>query len=318
MANRINRYAIPNRVKALLLAGALLLPTSAHASGTVQMKVDEKSQMTVRVTVNKREGNAVIDTAATYAMIDRDMLNDQNSIPLSAPVEILGIGGRAMFPTAEIGPVTVGEFDFGKMPAAVSNVTADIGNRSIIPASAFKARVIDFDFLRKRIDFYDRSPEPEDGYVTTRLKYENIDGLPFVKVKLNGKTGRALIDTGSDATYVNMAFAINAKATLNAEKTRTLFGADNTGVKVQVFSAKRFKMGDHKTKNFDILVADPPLFAELGMSDEPVMVMGLDMLKNFRLQIDREKQYVYLGKRGARGSKRHFKVTPFSGRVRRH
>ena len=285
--------------------------------GVIKMTVDENDQMTINVQVNDKEGLAVLDTAATYALIDAAMLTDGNSQPRDEQVEILGVTGRRLFPTTQIGPVMTGEIDLNSMPAAINSQTRFPGHKTILPANAFRSRVIDFDFLKNQIELYDRRPKAARGSVLSKISYREIDGLPFIEVRLNGKTGLALIDTGSDATYINSAFAQLAGARLQQDRTIRLFGADAGGTSVSVMSAKRLQLGKHQMRDFLILSADPPMFEHLGLADQPIMVLGLDTLRNFRVQIDRQRKQIILARpEDPYEGQRRFRVQPFSSRIR--
>jgi len=285
--------------------------------GVIKMTIDDNDQMTINIRVNDQEGPAVLDTAATYALIDANMLTEVNSQPRDEQVEILGLSGRRLFPTTQIGPVMTGEIDLNSMPAAINSQTRFPGHKTILPASAFKSRVIDFDFPENRIELYDRRPKAARGSVLSKINYREIDGLPFIEVKLNGKIGLALIDTGSDATYINSTFAQLAGARPKPDNTIRLFGADSSGTRVSVMSAKRLQIGKHQMRNFLILSADPPMFEHLGLADQPIMVLGLDTLRNFRLQIDRERKRIVLARpEDPYDGQRRFRVQPFSSRIR--
>ncbi len=309
-------------LRALTIASIAILLSAAQIGfasdlGVIRMTVDENDQMTINVRVNDQEGLAVVDTAATYALIDANMLTAVNSHPRDEQVDILGVSGRRLFPTTQIGPVTAGEVDLNSISAAIILQARFPGHKTILPASAFKSRVIDFDFLKNQIELYDRRPKPVRGSVLSKISYREIDGLPFIQIKLNGKTGLALIDTGSDATYINSAFAQLAGARPKPDKTVKLFGIDNGGTRVSVMSARRLRIGRHEMRNFLILSADPPMFEHLGLADQPVMVLGLDTLRNFRLQIDRGRKQIVLARpEDPSEGQRRFRVQPFSSRIR--
>ena len=95
-----------------------------------------------------------------------------------------------------------------------------------------------------------------------------------------------------------------------------MFGADSGGANVKVMSARQLKLGKHEMRDFLILSADPPLFEYLGLEEEPAMVLGLDTLRNFRLQIDRERGYVHLSRAETRKEGRRYRIQPFSSRLR--
>ena len=290
----------------------------ADPKDQIDLSIDADDRMTITLKVGEKAVPAVLDTAATYFMVDHKVLNDFNSRPLDSPVDILGMDGLKEYPRTEVGPMMTGQTPLGTVSAAVNSRSSFIGHRTIVPLSALPGRTVDFEFPANKITFYDRRPERQArDNVVSRIKYDEIGGLIFVPVRLNGKTGRALIDTGSDVTYVNSAFAEHARAKLDMEKTRRLIGTASLGVQVKVFRARRFKLGAHTMSGFDILAADPPLFDHLGLQDQPTMVIGLDLLRQFHLQIDRASKVARFGRERPEGSARHIRITPQQGRVRR-
>ena len=308
--------ALIRLVTASLIAASAAVAAHANDLRSIDMTVDESDQMTIELEVNERAGFGVIDTAATYALVDAEMLSETNSTARAEKVQILGLTGPRIFPTALIGPVHTGDIDLQTMPAAIVRQARFPGHKNVIPAQAFDARVIDFDFGRNRVYLYDGRPQSVGDAVRSRLRIEEREGLPFIEVKLNGKIGLALIDTGSNATYVNSKFAEVAGARLDEERTIRLFGADSGGANVRVMSARQLKLGKHEMRDFLILSADPPLFEYLGLEEEPAMVLGLDTLRNFRLQIDRERGYVHLSRAETRKEGRRYRIQPFSSRLR--
>jgi predicted aspartyl protease len=122
------------------------------------------------------------------------------------------------------------------------------------------------------------------------MDYTLEDGLIFVGVRINGEKGRALIDTGSNLSYVNSAFARLAGMGRNEQRTKVLLGATGDSAPVWIGRAREIKLGGFSVDRFNVLVSDPVLLDEIGLRDEPVMVIGLDVLTQFRVQIDRKRQ----------------------------
>jgi len=72
-----------------------------------------------------------------------------------------------------------------------------------------------------------------------------------------------------------------------------------------------------KAEDFEILSADSAVFGYVGRSDQPTMVLGMDYLKHFRLQIDREKQEMIFGRKESKSAGRRYHISPMSGRIKR-
>jgi hypothetical protein len=133
---------------------------------------------------------------------------------------------------------------------------------------------------------------------------------------MNGVTGLALIDTGSSISYVNSRFADDAGAKPNIEKTQILQGVSGKGIPVRVATARKFTLGAHRVSGPDLIVADPPLFAHLGLAEEPAMVLGLDYLSIFRVQLDRRRGYLVLGIGGGDNASRSIQMNARGTRIR--
>lgn len=307
------------RQLSLIMLSICVITGTAEAAGefgAIDVQVDQNDQMTIALNVSGVDAFGVLDTAATYPLVDDDVLISAQAADRDQLVAVLGLAGTLTFETASVESLRVGNMNLSNVAVGVNDQGRFPGHKSILPANAFDARVIDFDFSRNRIELYDRRPKSTGDAVRSRLPYQEIQGLPFVKVKLNGKSGLALIDTGSSETYINHAYARLAGANLQVDRTQQLYGADAKNTGVSVMSAKRFTIGKHGMQDFLILAADPPLFDYLGLNEEPIMVLGLDTLKHFRMQIDREKKFIHFSRAEDRKEGRRYRVQPFSSRIR--
>ena len=128
----------------------------------------------------------------------------------------------------------------------------------------------------------------------SRLPVTWINDLPFVEVSVNGQDGLALIDTGANNTLINSAFAHSAARSQGDFHQIELTGATGEAVAITVLSSRRFRIGSFQIRHFDVVVLDPGFLTALGLEDTPVMIMGLDVLRQFRLQVDREDDEVRL------------------------
>jgi predicted aspartyl protease len=291
------------RLFRILALFALMFPltftvqvASANERQVIPFEMTDEGHLLVSLTINGRSGiDGVIDTAATYAMIDVATARSAGvAEPDAESVNVLGVSGPQIYPVVYINSMATGNTGIGDIPAALNNRPDIPGAHNILPAGAFDGDVIDFDFDEQRVLIYDGRPDSSTTRVSTRVPIEEISGLWFAEVKLNGKKGLALIDTGSSITYVNSRFANDASMRTNVEKTQTLLGATGGGVAVRVATARLFTAGRHRIPGLDLLVADPALFSHLGRSEQPTMVLGLDYLSAFRVQIDRRRKYLVL------------------------
>ncbi len=284
---------------ALVAAMAAVSPGDAMASGRVSLPfaINDRMHMIVPIEVNGVAASfAVVDTAATFPMIDSVTARQSGitpPLPGTPQVSILGLNGERDYPVVGIDSIRAGGFRIDAVTAAW-NADLDIPGAAptILPVSAFPGDVLEFDFAKGEMLAYDGRPVRRSTEQSDRMDYETIDGLMFVEVRINGKKGRALIDTGSNLTYVNSAFATLAKLPRDRDRTQRLLGADGDTSSIWIATARTFALSDFSIGRLELFVSDPLLFEQLGFSDAPMMVIGVDVLSQFRVQIDRPRQQI--------------------------
>ncbi|MEQ9506336.1 MAG: aspartyl protease family protein [Hyphomonas sp.] len=282
-------------------AALALMPSVAQAAErlVIPFHISELEHMVVRLEIN---GNTVttgvIDTAATFPMVDsRTAIQSGVAAPdlESEKVSILGVNGAKIYPVVRLDSVKTGNVRLGALDAAYSRDLDIPGTAAnVLPSSAFPGDVLEFDFRNQQISVYDGRPDRPKSNQYDSVPYKLDGGLMFVEIRINGRKGRGLIDTGSNLTYVNSAFADLADLATNAEKTQLLRGATGGDESLRVATARRVTLADFNFEKADLFVADPELFTLLGLRDEPVMVIGLDLLSSFKVQFDRRRSRIIL------------------------
>ena len=285
-----------------MLVLAAVLPAAATERQVIPFDMAPSGHMVVPLRINgATRAVGVVDTAATYAMIDGATATAAGVPPPDElSVNVLGLEGPQVFPVVHVNSLSAGNTRIDEFPAALSQRIAVTGIRNVVPLTALDGDVVDFDFDEGRILVYDGTPDRSTGLFSSRMKTHLMQGLWFAEVKLNGVDGLALIDTGSSISYVNSRFAEAAGAKPNEEKTQTIRGITGGDVAIRVATARKFTLGRHPVTGPDLIVADPTLFAHLGMADEPARVLGLDYPSIFRVQLDRRRGYLVLGIAGSR------------------
>lgn len=250
------------------------------------------------VLINGVESSALIDTAATIPLIDDNYL-DLEAVGENAPVveeteaRILGIGGQRFYPVARLPNLSAGSERWSDLRVAVNNESRFPIQKSVLPISIFDTRVVDFDFKNDRVYLYDGRPKRVRRAHQTSVSYQDVNSLIFVPVKINGVRGRALVDTGADISFINPAFAEQAKAKLDEERTALLRGSDLTRNRASIYQVRRIVFAENEFNRVAVPVLETDLFTELGFGDEPMMIFGMDLLQHFRVQVDRGRQKVY-------------------------
>lgn len=295
------RRAFPVWIASAALALAAIPAASAAVSErlVIPFEINRFDHMVVELEINGgAPTTGVIDTAATFAMVDSNSaLRSGVTPPGDDPrlVNILGVNGTRDYPVVRLDSVRAGNARLMSLAAAFSeeiNVPGVSGN--VLPASAFPGDVLEFDFEAGTITAYDGQPEVDKRRYADKLSYEVEGGLIFVDVQINGRKGRALIDTGASLSYVNSTFAMRASMRRNDELTRIILGATGDKEGAYIVNVRKVRLADFFVERPNLLVSDPVLLEKLGLADQPVMVLGLDFLSRFRLQFDRRNQKLIL------------------------
>lgn len=239
---------------------------------------------------------AIIDTAATIAMIDGSAASRAGiDAPATdeARLPVYGLLGLREFPVISINTLSSESVRIFQVGAAYNDRERMPGGQLVIPATAFGGDVLDFDFPAGRLYVYNGRPQ-SNGRSSGKGRLTVEGGLMFAEVAVNGVKGKALIDTGSPFSFINSNMALAAKARPDEERTRSLQGATGGTLSVSVASVKRLSVARFNINRLNMIVADPAMFKDLGLQDEPAMLLGLDLLSQFRVQIDRKRGYLIL------------------------
>jgi predicted aspartyl protease len=116
-------------------------------------------------------------------------------------------------------------------------------------------------------------------------------------VTLNGVRGLALLDTGSRATIINFRFASAAgldpssEAFHDGDPTR---GASQDAVKTRVGPIGTVRFAGIVRKNVQARIVDMPFLKGSGLTEAPVMILGVDLLRSTRLTVDYSKRRFWL------------------------
>jgi hypothetical protein len=144
---------------------------------------------------------------------------------------------------------------------------------------------------RLMMDFEKRVIKAEDARTPTKM----LDGeivvtamrrrgqLILTEVTAAGLPVDAVVDTGSEITIGNLALR-DKLIRGNRSKFITIAATGVTGVTVNLQLAKiaELKLGSVTLRNVPIAFADVPPFAVFGLSRQPSLLLGTDLLDTFR------------------------------------
>jgi predicted aspartyl protease len=288
---------VASNILALVLLALSTTPmASAVAKHTIPFEISEAGFLVVKMELNDEvEVDAVLDTGATIALLDHTAakaagIEEPDGVSV---VAINGLSGVQEFPLVHIDKLDIGGIQSETVRAAYNKKFPMDYVSNILPANNLPHRVLDFDFEEGRLSVYNRRPLAVWRSKTVRKPVERIQGLPFIRIELDGMEALALIDTGASLTVVNSVLADKVTGRRGRIETLELVGATGAVMDLRVLHSRNLAVGEFKTDKFRSIIADPDVLVALGVSEEPVIIVGLDYLSQFRLQIDREAEMMH-------------------------
>jgi len=272
--------APPGAVPAL--PPAVFDPTLAVGGSDVKARKIE-TRLSVDVKVNgSGPYHFIVDSGADTSVVGLRIAHDLQ-LPLGSPAVLNGMTSRNI-----VDRVKVAELNLG--PTTIKNVELpalkeyDLGGDGMLGIDALTQQRLMMDFEHKLIKVEDAStPEkfyPGDIVITARRKRGQ---LILTHVTAVGLPLDAVIDTGSEITIGNLALRdqlING----NRDKFVDVTAIDVSGVTahLQVARIAELQLGPVVLRDVPMAFADVPPFKLFGLSDEPALLLGTDVLETFR------------------------------------
>ncbi len=229
--------------------------------------------------------NFMIDTGSQATAVAREI----NDVLALAPMGRANLLGMASIRPVDL--VAIDRLDVGKH--LVEGLTAPVLERDNIGADG----IIGLDSLqdfRVLIDFREPSIALQDMRVTNNKR----DGFQII-VRARHRSGQLLmtnalvegiattviIDTGAQASIANLALREKLRTKREAEVIATdVNGVDLIGHMAMI---RTLKIESLRLNNVPLTFADSPVFAALGLSEKPVLALGMQHLRLFdRVAID--------------------------------
>ena len=242
-----------------------------------------ESRMTVEVTVNGRGPyHFVVDSGADTTAVGLKVARDLQ-LPLGTPVILNGMTDRNIVDRVRVASLTLG-------PSTISNLEVpalkeeDLGGDGMIGIDALVRQRLMMDFDNKVIKVEDAAKPVEhftdEIVIVARLQHGQ---LILTHVKAGGFSLDAVIDTGSEITIGNLALRDRLMSrNLNKEWTIATTGVTGKTVDLQLGQLRELRVGSIVLHNIPIAFADVPPFKVFGLSDTPALLLGTDILQNFR------------------------------------
>jgi|tagenome__1003787_1003787.scaffolds.fasta_scaffold20965113_2 hypothetical protein len=242
-----------------------------------------ETRMTVETRVN---GNGpyrfVVDSGADTSVVGLKIAHTL-ALPVGTQTTLNSTTDRSIVDRVLVNELALGQSVFKdlELPALREQ---DVGGEGLIGIDALVNQRLMMDFEKQVIKVEDATiPErslPGAIIITARRKRGQ---LILTQVKAAGLALDAVIDTGSEVTIGNLALR-DKLIKGNRDKFWTVEATGVTGVTVRLQMARigEIKIGPVVLRNVPMAFADVPPFAVFGISKEPAMLLGTDLLGTFR------------------------------------
>lgn len=241
-----------------------------------------ETRLSVAVRVNDRGPyRFIVDSGADSSAVGLRIARDLQ-LPLGTPAILNGMTARNLVDRVKVDQLTLG-------PTVVTNLElpalreADLGGDGIIGIDALVRQRLMMDFEQRLIKVEDASrPEkwrPGDIVITARRQRGQ---LILTHVRAAGVPLDAVIDTGTEVTIGNLA--LRDKLVKRGRKIETVQAIGVTGVKadLQIAVIREIQLGPVTLVDVPVAFADVPPFQMFGLSQDPALLLGTDILETFR------------------------------------
>ncbi len=242
-----------------------------------------RSRMTIAVQVNGTGPyRFVVDSGADSSVIGARIARALK-LPLGTPVTLNGMTASSI-----VGRVLVDELGLGPTYAVDLELPVleerDLGGDGMLGIDALAEQRLMLDFEKRLITVEDARKPPQGMHgeivVTARRRRGQ---LILTEAKANGLAIDAVIDTGTEISIGNLALRdkIIRRRGTKVEKIEVT-GVTGVTVELELARVSEIRLGSVIMRDVPIAFADVPPFAVFGLSDQPSLLLGTDVMETFR------------------------------------
>ncbi len=242
-----------------------------------------ETRLSVEVRVNGRGPyQFVVDSGADTSVVGLRIARELQ-LPLGSPVVLNNMTDRNIVDRVKVDELTLGSTAIRdlELPALREQ---DLGGAGMIGIDALVRQRLMMDFEKRLIKVEEATKPvksmPGDIVVVAQLRRGQ---LILTKVRAAGVSLDAVIDTGSQVTIGNLALR-DKLVRRRRDKLQTISATGVTGkiLDLQLAQIPELRLGPVTLRNVPIAFADVPPFKVFGLSDQPALLLGTDLLETFR------------------------------------
>jgi predicted aspartyl protease len=294
-----------------VLAGLAGLGALAGATGPVRAQdaLDRVGRSTVPVRLNGRDLIFALDTAATASVVASDLV-DQLDLRAAGSAVMHTIVGAEPVGLVSAATISSGALDRTGVRLAVGDRRGLIGLDGLLGLDLLAGQRIDLRLRGRRGTSIGRPRLDDDTFLQAERPRVSFSpppapsdaparGLIVLQMLVRGQAAKGVIDTGAAVSLINPALAEAAQARplalRNADTGNAVQSPTGASVAAQPMAVNAVRMGGMLMDRLGVLMGDFHIFRHLGLSDEPAMLIGVDVLGVFgRVIIDLDRGQLIL------------------------
>ena len=249
---------------------------------TVATSRDAAERMTVPVTVDGRGPYAfVIDTGADRTVISRE-LADSLGLQPGDPVELNGTGGVDLTPTARIAELLVGARSMREV-SAPTLLASNLGAAGLLGIDSLRDQRMVMDFSRNLMAVEPSRRERFGMDEVVVRAHSRYGQLVLVNASVDGVPIAVILDSGAQNTIGNLALLrmVGGSRTDYARLPVQVVSVSGRQTPARFATVPHVKVGGVNLNNVPVAFADLHTFAEFDLTQEPAMLLGMDVLRHF-------------------------------------
>jgi len=241
-----------------------------------------RSRMTVQVEVNGAGPfRFVVDSGADTSVVGTKVA-EALALPMGEPAVLGGITEVALVDRVLVDSLTLGQTTVTDLELPVLR-EGDIGAQGMIGLDALieQRLLLDFDERTISVDDMETPLATYSDEIVVRAKLQRGQ-LILTQVRANGIALDAVIDTGTEITIGNSL--LREKLIRRRQKFQEIevIGVTGKSAKLELAVVRELKLGPIVLQRVPIAFADVPPFEVFGIGDKPALLLGTDLMENFR------------------------------------
>ena len=281
----------------LLTAGLVFAAAAAAATAQPEASAprpevltaanDPYHRMTVPVTIRGMGPyRFLIDTGAEATVLSLS-LADRLALTDRRPATLIGAASSRQVSTAAIDGLELGRRSFN-VPIAPLVDAANIGGADgVLGLDSLQNQRVLLDFRRKIMRVADaRQLGGNAGYEIIVKAKRKLGQLIITEALLDGVRVAVMIDTGAEGTTGNPALLRRLRHTRQIG-SGTLTDINGITLDGAIRMTGQLSIGRAQISNLPVMFTDSPTFHQLGLTEEPALILGMEQLRLFnRVAID--------------------------------